>query len=136
MPSAGAQIDARAAALCQQVIERLDMSRCEIAHVDIISHCSAVGGLVVGAENIDGRNEPLRGSYHERNDMRFRRMILTDFAVRIGPGCVEIAQVHVLHAVGLLVPVQYLFHEQFRFAVWIYRGLWMMLTDRKLLWIA
>src|SRR5215472_11375600 len=65
----------------------------EIADVHVIADRRAVGRIVIGAKYLDGGIPALRCCDDERNEVRFRRVVLADFAVGISPGRIEIAQI-------------------------------------------
>jgi len=117
----GPQIDAGARSFCEKMIERFDVSAREIADVHIIAHGRAVGRVVIGSKELKKWNLSLRRRDDERDEVGLGCVVLSDLPIGIGPGSIEVAQIHVPQAVSPLVPIQDVFHEQFRGTIGIDR---------------
>jgi hypothetical protein len=70
----GAQIHACAITARKKAIERFDVGRREVADVNIISNCRTIGGIVIGAEDLDRRPFALRSGDDKRRG--FGRLML------------------------------------------------------------
>src|SRR5215467_6147805 len=91
----------------------------EVAHVNVVADAGAVRRRIVGSEN--GELRPLAEGYLERqrNQVRFRMVILALIVGRASH--VEIAQRGVAQTVNAMEPFQHLLYQQFGFAVGVGR---------------
>jgi len=78
----------------------------QITDVHVIPHGRAVGGVVVVPKDFDCWTAPLRRGDDKRNEMRLGCVILAEFAIGIGTGCIKIAQTRVTKPIRPLVPMQ------------------------------
>ena len=60
--------------------------------MDVIAEASTVGSRIIRPENPNFRPPARCGVEHERNKMRFRIVVLPEFAVSIGSGSIEIPE--------------------------------------------
>ncbi len=64
----------------------------EIGHVHIVAHAGAVVRVVVGAEDGNVRPGAVRRLQHQRDEVRFRIVLLAQLALGIGAAGVEVTQ--------------------------------------------
>ena len=112
-------------------LERLDVSLRQIRHMDVVSQAGAVRRRIVVAEHLEPGAAD-RGLNGARNEMNLRRVILPDFAVRIGARRVEVAQRDRPQSVGALEMDERALDHELGFAVAVDRLLRVGLGDRRL----
>ena len=120
-------LDGRRAA--REVLERQEVRFGQVDHVDVVANRGAVGRRVVGAEDLQLAPAPQGRLDGERNQVRLRVVIFADFAFRVGPRGIEIAQRRVVKVVGALVPLEDFLDHELGFAVRIHRLLQVIFSD-------
>ena len=89
-----------------QTGERTEMRLCQVVHMNIVTHAGPVGCGVVIAEYLQGRTPAQRRINSEGNQMGFWTMVLTQAALGLTAGGVEVAQRGIAQALGLRGPVE------------------------------
>lgn len=90
MPAAGPDIVGDAA--CLEVVQGEDVGLGQVGHVDVVADAGAIGGRIVGAEQLEGRAPAERRVDGERDQVCFRIMVFAQSAVRVRACGVEVAQ--------------------------------------------
>jgi len=107
------------------------MCRREISHVNVVADAGSVLGVVVSTENRDVRPEFCRRLQHKGDKVRLGVMLLTDLALGVSSGGVEVAKRHSSDPVRRTGIPQYHLAHQLGTAVRIGRPLRLGLADRK-----
>src|SRR3954470_20443528 len=95
-----------AAAFMLKLREHPDMSVRQIGNMDVIADAGAVVSRVILSKDLDIRALSRRDIENQRDQMRFRIVILAQMAVGMRTGCVEIAQAGGTHPMDLVRPVK------------------------------
>ena len=105
-----------------QLAQRAQVSLTQVGHVDVIPDAGPVRGVIIGAEYRQRRAPLQRSVYHQRDQMGFGVMVLSQHACRVGAGGVEIAQASTPQAMQLVRPEQRTLDHQLALAVGGRRG--------------
>ena len=92
----------------------------QIRHMDVIADTSAIRRIVIVPEKRHRLTRPDRPE-QQRDQMRFRLVVLARTPFDIGSRRVEIPQANAPHAMNLVEPVQQLLHHHLRFAIRVHR---------------
>ena len=93
----------------------------KIAHMHVVADASSVWRGIIVTENLDRRETSHGREEYERNEVGFRLVHLADLAIRIGAGCVEVAQRHMPYPMRGLGFFQHSLGDEFGMAVRAYR---------------
>ena len=122
------EIERAAVAAVEKMFERPHMGIRDIAHVNVVPHAAAVRRIIVVAVDTNRLPRP-RGGKHQGNEVGLRIVRFADFAVRIRPGGIEIAQCYPRQAASSIEIREHSLDEQLRGAIWIDRTLRMVLCN-------
>ncbi len=117
MASAGSKIDCLRAATLHQKRYCGYVRISQIRYVNVIAYSGTVLRRVIIAKNGQRRSAACSRLKCERNEMSLRVMQFTGLTVRIGTGCIEIAQGNPPYAMGLFGPMQEPLADQFCLAI-------------------
>src|SRR5438445_9347107 len=82
------------------------MSISKIVHVDVIADASAVGGLVVIAEDLQSGPLALNRLEDERDQVSLRVMVLADFRALVCSRRIEVSEAHKAQSISEAVGFQ------------------------------
>ena len=93
-----------------QRLQRQKMSRGQIDYVNVIADAGAVARGIIGAENGNRFSLAQRSLQHQRNQVRFRLMCLSQI-IR-SARCIEISEAGIAQSVNAVHPAQHPLHQQ------------------------
>ena len=108
----------------------------EIDHVDVVTQARSVRRRIVLAKDRDMVAFSERHLQNERDEMRLRRVILTDRAVGECPRRIEVAQGDIAHTVRAADPLHHLLHRELCLSVRIRRVRLVVLVNGNALRLA
>ena len=111
-------------------MQRQQMRRCEIEHVNIIPYTASIIRIIVRPEYFNFFPFPACRIQQQRYDMCFGIVVLSYFSFRICPRCIKISEHHEFHTICSMIIFQDPLHHQLRGPVWIYRILRHVFRDR------
>ena len=117
------------------IVDGRHVSPGQVHNMDIVPNTGAVRSGIVGAE--DGNALPLALSRleHQRDQMGFGGMVLTDESARRGARGIEVPQGYIFQAIGGMAPVHQPLHRQFGLPVGVGGGLGAVLHNGSDLWL-
>lgn len=124
-----AQVEDLGGAALAEIVEAEDVGLGEIGDMDVVADAGAVGGVVVGAEDGDGRSLTEGGLEDEGDEVGFGGVVFAEATLGIGSGGVEVAEDDGLEAVGGVEVPEDLFDHLFAVAVGVDGGLGMVFVD-------
>ena len=113
----------------QQPLQRQPVGPAQIADVHVVADAGAVGGAVVLSEHRDVGPFSCSRLQHQRNQVGFWFVPLTQLPLRISASGVEIAQADRLEPVGPVVVLKGLFDHQLAAAVRVDRPFGVVFAD-------
>src|SRR5215831_5974228 len=130
MPFSRSDVERNAFASVQQIFERAYVSAGEIHDVHIIAYCRPVGSGIVCAAHCDWSSLAQSGANHERDEMSFRIVVLTGFAIGISASGIEVPQRDPVDIISIPVPMQGPLYKSLGLPIGINRILWMPLRKQ------
>ena len=88
----GTEVNGNGVAFVEEVLERQHMRAGEIAHMNVVTHGSAVRRRIVCSKHRDIGSLTRSRVEYERNEMGLRIVILADLGRGIGAGGIEVTQ--------------------------------------------
>ena len=130
------QVVGTAVSAVHQALQGQKVRLSQIGHMDIIANAGTVGRFIISAEYFNVLAPAGCRIQYQRNQMGLGIMIFSDFAIRVGTGCVKIAQANMLQPVSGPVILQDFFDHAFGLAIRIDGVLRMALINRCIFRVA
>ena len=108
----------------------------EIGDMNVVSNAGAVGGGIVGSEDLQFRSGAGCRAQGERDEVTLRLMQFADFSAFVGSGGIEVAQAGEAKPVGTIVSFQCVFEKKLGNAIGIHRLPGRVFGDRNAGWFA
>ena len=103
----------------------------EVVNVNVVANARAIDSRIVIAKDFQGRSFALDCLQDERNQVRFRIMILANLASVVGPSRIEVSEGHVAQAVRATISLERILQRELGCAVGIYRLAGSVLGNRR-----